>query len=282
MAAGADQGDTVGQVSVDDLPQSDPSNWCASVTTSQVENARPGAWSGEAHDSESILRSHRDFLAMLAHELRNPLAAINNAVQVWLRSDRQEDVAWIKDVIHRQSQHLSRLIDDLLDLSFVTRGTTELRKQRVAAAETTLEAPPRPEPDRPQPDQATLRVLLVEDHCDAAGGLAKLLRMSGYLVMTAGDGTTAIDLARTERPDAILLDIGLPGMDGYQVAERLRNDEGSENILFVAISSYVQDHDRRRSRAAGFDHHLVKPVDMERLLNILATRCMSRPTSIGR
>ena len=119
-----------------------------------------------------------------------------------------------------------------------------------------------------------LRVLVADDNPDTAAGLTRLLRASGYRVTTTGDGPAALELARAERPDVILMDIGLPGMDGYQVAEQLRK-EGREDAVLIAISGYGQEQDRRRSREAGFDHHLVKPVNYESLLSLLA-----RPKSV--
>jgi signal transduction histidine kinase len=109
------------------VPQSDPARWCASVMTSEVESLGAGDCRTDGYDSERVETSHREFLAMLAHELRNPLAAINNAVQVWLISDRQEDVDWVKGVIHRQSKRLTRVIDDLLDISYLRPPRDERR-----------------------------------------------------------------------------------------------------------------------------------------------------------
>ncbi|MDG3008329.1 PAS domain-containing hybrid sensor histidine kinase/response regulator [Paludisphaera mucosa] len=113
-----------------------------------------------------------------------------------------------------------------------------------------------------------LRLLVVEDNPDAALGLAMLLEASGHEVATAYDGPSAVELARSVRPDAVLSDIGLPGMDGYEVARRLRGD--GAGALLIAISGYGQEEDRRRSREAGFDHHFIKPVDYESLSELLA------------
>ncbi len=90
----------------------------------------------------------------------------------------------------------------------------------------------------PQPAKAWLRVLVVEDNRDTAAGLIKLLNFSGYQVIAAHDGPAAIEMAKAERPDAIFMDIGLPGMDGYRVAERLRKEECCSGTLLVAVSSY--------------------------------------------
>jgi CheY-like chemotaxis protein len=109
----------------------------------------------------------------------------------------------------------------------------------------------------------------VDDNDDSARGLARLLRLLGHEVWTAHDGPEALVVARAYRPDAVLLDIGLPGMDGYEVVRRLREDEACRGSLIVAVSGYGQEDDRRRGREAGFDHHLVKPIDPDALLTLI-------------
>jgi PAS domain S-box-containing protein len=360
-------------------------------------------------------RRKDDFLAMLAHELRNPLSAINNAIQLARRSVKVEHQEWAKDVIGQQVKHLARLIDDLLDVSRITRGKIQLRPgphdpaaiirgavdavhsivearghqlsvkvapgiMRVEADATRLEQvlvnlltnaakyteeagrivldarseggelvirvrdngigiepemlPRIFEPfvqaeqsiDRsqgglgvgltlarklvemhggtltatsPGPGQgseftvrlplsddpshaagldqiaATVpvmgpRVLIVDDNVESAKGLATLLRMVGYDPQTAFDGRSALEAALLDQPEIVLLDIGLPGMDGYELASTLRRDRHLEDALLIAITGYGQDEDRRRSTEAGFDHHLVKPVDIDALLDLLA------------
>jgi signal transduction histidine kinase/membrane associated rhomboid family serine protease/ActR/RegA family two-component response regulator len=115
-----------------------------------------------------------------------------------------------------------------------------------------------------------LRILLVEDHEDSAEALAHLLRRRGHETHIASDGNRGLEDARALRPDVVLLDLGLPGLDGYEVARRLREHGGAAFVLLVAVSGYGQDADRRRSSEAGFDHHLVKPVKLEELERILA------------
>jgi two-component system CheB/CheR fusion protein len=115
-----------------------------------------------------------------------------------------------------------------------------------------------------------VRVLVVEDNVDAAESLATLLRLWGHDVRVVHDGLDALDAAREYQPEVVLLDIGLPGLDGYQVAERLRDQEGLENTLLVAMTGYGQPEDRRRSREAGIQHHFVKPVEPFVLRNLLA------------
>ncbi|HEX8202371.1 MAG TPA: response regulator, partial [Isosphaeraceae bacterium] len=100
--------------------------------------------------------------------------------------------------------------------------------------------------------------------------LAKLLQVFGHRVFLAHDGPSGLAAARAHQPDVVLLDIGLPGMDGYEVARRLRASPEFADTLLVALTGWGQEDDRRRSRAAGFDHHLVKPVDPENLGHLLA------------
>jgi two-component system CheB/CheR fusion protein len=113
------------------------------------------------------------------------------------------------------------------------------------------------------------RLLVIDDNKDAAESMSMLFELWGYEVVCAFDGRAALETAVKYRPDAVFLDIGLPGMDGYQIAERLRElPEGTRAVL-VAITGYGQDEDRRRSREAGIDHHLVKPVAPETLHKLL-------------
>ncbi|QDV35035.1 hybrid sensor histidine kinase/response regulator [Tautonia plasticadhaerens] len=356
-----------------------------------------------------------EFLAMLSHELRNPLAAIGNAVRLAERSDAGEDLAWSLGVISRQQRHLSRLIDDLLDVSRIARGKIRLRRDTLevtpileSAAATvaalveernhTLEldldrgtlwakvdptrleqvvvnlltnaakysedgghirlsgrveagqlvvrvkdggfgippeqlselfelfaqgdnSPGRSEgglgvglavvkrlvelhggtidaasegpgrgsefvvrlpaatgpvevrPPSAGPSRAAhpgARVLVVDDNADAARSLERLLRLAGHDVTVAHDGDEALGAARETRPEFVLLDIGLPGMDGHEVASRLRREGCCEGAILVAVSGYGQDEDRRRSREVGIDHHLVKPLDHDALLALIS------------
>src|SRR5262249_250184 len=113
------------------------------------------------------------------------------------------------------------------------------------------------------------RVLLVDDHLDAATSLAKLLRLQGHQVCLAHDGHTALAAAAAFRPEIVLPDIGLPGMDGYEVTRRLRT-EGMNDVVVAALTGYGRDEDRKCSQAAGIDVHLVKPINLEMLRGLLA------------
>jgi CheY-like chemotaxis protein len=100
--------------------------------------------------------------------------------------------------------------------------------------------------------------------------LAMLLRRTGPEVRTAHDGPAALDAARSQPPDVVLLDIGLPGMSGLEVAHRLRQDVGLNGVLLVALTGYGQEEDKQRSQEAGFNAHMVKPVDLDALAELLA------------
>jgi CheY-like chemotaxis protein len=121
------------------------------------------------------------------------------------------------------------------------------------------------EPGRSRP----ARILVVDDNVDLARGLARLLQIHGHEVRIAFDGPTGLDEAKNSKPDIVLLDIGLPGMDGYQLAAHLRRDETVKNCRLIAISGYGQEEDLRLARAAGFDHHLVKPIISDDLIKLL-------------
>jgi CheY-like chemotaxis protein len=116
----------------------------------------------------------------------------------------------------------------------------------------------------------TLRVLVVDDNVDAAATLGMLLEAYGYVAEVEHDSHRALERARQQRPDVALLDIGLPEMDGNELARRLRADPQTGAIVLVAITGYGQEQDRRAAFEAGFDHHLVKPVDMDELARVLA------------
>lgn len=116
-----------------------------------------------------------------------------------------------------------------------------------------------------------LRVLVVDDNVDAARMLTVLLKKSGHDVQEANDGPSALEAALGFRPHLILLDIGLPGMNGFDVAKIVRNEPQLGKVVLVAMTGYGQEADKQRSREAGFDHHLVKPASFDDVKRILAT-----------
>jgi CheY-like chemotaxis protein len=122
------------------------------------------------------------------------------------------------------------------------------------------------------------RVLIVDDNKDAAEWLATLLSLSGHETHVALDGVEALKAAERISPDAVLLDIGLPRVDGYEVCRRMRAQPWGKGLLIVALTGWGQEEDRQQSRDAGFNTHLVKPVDEEVLMNLLA----SLPSGVAR
>jgi len=359
-------------------------------------------------------RRKDEFLAMLAHELRNPLAAISNAVQLAALKGAPEQIDWCMDVINRQVKHLARLIDDLLEVSRITRGKIQLRKEwlnlagvirsaiatacpLIEARQHTLtvniadnisvEADPvrleqivanlltnaakytdidgqiwlsaeheaeaivirvrdagvgiqpeqlprifelfaqghhslarsegglgigltlvrmltemhggtvtassdgpglgsefavrlpavaRSAAERPAPKPRLesapgrgSRILVVDDNADVAVGLSTLLKLLNHEVWTAYDGPSGLEAARGYRPDVVLLDIGLPGMDGYQVAEQLRREDFGKDLLLIAVTGYGHEENRQRARSAGFDQFVTKTVDYATLVSLL-------------
>jgi len=122
----------------------------------------------------------------------------------------------------------------------------------------------------PAPAIAPLRIVLVEDNADAREALRELLRFEGHVVDVAADGLAGLRAIYDHRPDVAIIDIGLPLLDGYQVAQRVRADRGLAGVRLVALTGYGQPKDRERATAAGFDNHVVKPVDADHLMRSLA------------
>lgn len=361
-------------------------------------------------------RRKDEFLAMLAHELRNPLAAIRNAVQILLQ--KQGDAQTVRsaaEILDRQVGHMVRQVDDLLDVSRISRGKIELRKEEAELApivnhaltmirplceslrhEITVKLPSKPlyvagdpvrlvqvvgnllnnackftdkggriwlsveedsdhavirvrdtgiglaadqlsrifelfaqvdsslerardglglgltlvkklvemhngtvearsagpgrgsefvvrlpllcsRPPAPPPQPSSVkpaatvprRILVVDDNRDSANSLAMLLKLLGHTVDTAHDGLEAVERAVTFRADVILLDIGMPRLNGYEAARRIR-EQRHQGLKLVALTGWGQEEDRHRSDEAGFDAHLVKPVDLAALTKLLA------------
>ncbi|BDB24525.1 response regulator [Cupriavidus sp. P-10] len=155
------------------------------------------------------------------------------------------------------------------------RGSTfVVRLPMLSQAITQQGAPTGVEPVVPQ--AAPKRILVVDDNSDAADSTAMLLRLDGHEVEVAGDGPSALQGAAQFRPDVILLDIGLPEMDGYEVARRLRTMPDFANTMLIALSGYAGQEYLDRARQAGFDHHLVKPADLARLNQLISSAATSQ------
>ncbi len=127
------------------------------------------------------------------------------------------------------------------------------------------------ESNGPPPPRARRRILIADDNLDAAESLMELLQILGNDVRVANDGMEAVHAAGELKPDVILLDIGMPNLNGYEACRRIREQTWSEKTVLIALTGWGQDEDRRRSSEAGFDHHLVKPVDLTALQKLLAT-----------
>jgi CheY-like chemotaxis protein len=125
------------------------------------------------------------------------------------------------------------------------------------------------ETDMPAP--RSLRVLVVDDHADTADSLEMLMQALGHEVRKAYDGSAVIETALAYRPHVMLLDIGLPGLDGYQLAAQVRAHPALQDVVLVALTGYGDESARQRSLEAGFDHHLTKPGDLKKLKQVLAT-----------
>jgi CheY-like chemotaxis protein len=276
-----------------------------------TQGSPPGA-AAPAHPPGSgpLAKERDEFLAMLGHELRNPLAPMQHAVEVLQAHATPADSTDLRNaraVLVRQVEHLTRLVDVLLDAERLGPPTASERSAAVALLHRVAElhggrvtadaegpgrdselrvwlpaAPPEElsataaPVERPattalveQPARSR-QILVVDDNEDAAEMLALVLRKRGFEVELAFDGEEALARVQEHPPEVVLLDIGLPGIDGYEVARRLRARASAEPMMLVAVTGYGQPADRQRSREAGFDHHLVKPVAMEKLLPLLS------------
>jgi CheY-like chemotaxis protein/two-component sensor histidine kinase len=173
----------------------------------------------------------------------------------------------LSDGLSRGSEFVVRL--PILDLSKVQADSPLAKSAPIV---------PHHEPSR----APSLRVLVVDDNVSSAQSLAKVLKLDGHEVQVTHDGATALDSVRWFRPEVVLMDIGLPGMDGYEVARRLRQDAdlAAGIALLAAVTGYAEDEARRRSREAGFDHHLVKPIDPDGVLALLASLEWSKPVPV--
>jgi CheY-like chemotaxis protein len=136
------------------------------------------------------------------------------------------------------------------------------------AAAPPADSEPKPETAR-APAGTRLRILVVDDNRDTADSLQMLLHVMGNEIRTAYDGVEAVRCAEAFKPDIVFLDIGLPKMSGYEVAQALRKQQGDRKLTLIAISGWGQEADRTRSREAGFDRHLVKPVDPAAIFELL-------------
>jgi CheY-like chemotaxis protein len=196
-------------------------------------------------------------LAALTHDLRNSLASIVSALHI-LRLQRYPNAVAEQagKTLERQAEHLTLLVDHLSELAGVPKSPQRNVHEWQRSSKPAGEIAPR-------------RLLVVDDNRDAADSTGTLLLLWGHQVRVAYDGASAVAIAREYRPDVCLLDLGMPQMDGYQVAEALRRDPDLASLRLVAMTGYDGEEDQQRSRAAGFDAHLVKPVEIAALQEVL-------------
>jgi CheY-like chemotaxis protein len=195
-------------------------------------------------------------LALLNHDLRNALASIASALQILRMQGYVNPLAeQAGRTIERQAEQLAHLADHLSDVAGIPRAEPPARR---APAE------PRRTESRPR------RILVVDDNHDAADSTGTLLLLWEHQVRVAYDGKSALTLAREFKPEVCLLDIGMPGMDGFQVARQFRDDPVLRDTMLVAMTGFDQEGDRKLSVDAGFQAYLVKPVEVGALQDFLA------------
>jgi CheY-like chemotaxis protein len=247
----------------------------------------------------------KEFPAMLAHELRIPRIPISDAVYR-ARHPAEPGVLDQSPLITMSERHagtMSGLVEDLMDFTRLNAGKIGLNLARnpielhggslqsrsngpAEESEFVVRLPgqaPATPPPAPATDRAIApnppsrrRILVVDDNEDAARSLAKVLTvLFGQHVRVAHDGPTALATADAFEPEIVFLDIGLPGMSGLEVGSILRDRPWSDRCRLVAVTGWGQDKDRERSRAAGFDFHLVKPVRPDDIQKILTGKIVS-------
>jgi PAS domain S-box-containing protein len=214
-----------------------------------------------------------EFLATLAHELRNPLAPICNAIQVMKLSNTLADgVPELVEVLERQTSRLTRLVDDLLDPARVSRGGHGKGSHF--------------EVEHPVLDDGIVddaiatevgsgvslpcrKILVVDDTRVARVTLQRLLSAMGQNVRSVESGPLALEAAIHDPPDIIISDIGMPGMDGYELARQIRAKPQLKDMMLVALTGYGQLRDQEHAKKAGFDWHLTKPANFDDLRKLL-------------
>jgi signal transduction histidine kinase/DNA-binding response OmpR family regulator len=172
-------------------------------------------------------------------------------------------LALVKDLVKRHGGTVEA------DSEGLGKGSTfSIRMPRAVRSDVTVASAP--EPEAPAQETAAKRVLIVDDNLDAAETLDMMLQLLGQETRQEHDGASALKAAAEYRPEVVFLDIGLPGLSGHEVASRIRRDLGMEDVYLIALSGYGTEEDRRKSFYAGFDSHLVKPLDPAALPGILA------------
>lgn len=228
-----------------------------------------------ARDLRAAETRKDEWIAARGHEFRNPLSSIVaglELIRVVASRDHPEMLRAI-GVVERQVYQLTELVEQMLAASRATQpGAAAAVTMPIARMERA-----RPDPLVPAPRFPTRRVMIVDDNEDAAESLGALLSALGATVCVAHSGAEALSALEQFVPDSAIVDLGMPSMDGYELARRLRRSRHFDRILIVALSGWGEAHDRERSRAAGIDHHLVKPPDVSALRAVLDRRRLERP-----
>jgi CheY-like chemotaxis protein len=206
------------------------------------------------------MNSEDESLATLTHDLRNSLASIISALHI-LRLQRYPNsiAEQAGKTIERQAEHLTLLADHLSELAGVPKPRQRRSVHEWQPAGTRIE------------ETHPRRILIVDDNRDAADSTGTLLLLWGHKVRVAYDGASAMLTARDFHPEVCLLDLGMPGMSGYEVAEQLRREPELRHTRLVAMTGFDSESDQQRSRNAGFDAHLVKPVEITALHEVLSS-----------
>jgi PAS domain S-box-containing protein len=221
-------------------------------------------------------RQKDEFLATLSHELRNPLAPISAAAELLKHAKSlAPELRAATTILERQTRHMRHLVDDLLDMSRITSGRFRLQPEPAAAAA----AERAPAPERHSDLAVSRRVLIADDNHDAAVSLSMLLQSLGHDTRVVHDGVEALEEAELFHPEVVLLDIGMPRLDGYETARRIARRPWAAATQIVAVTGWGQETDRQRARESGFHRHLVKPADLDALLQVMSSAPGERPES---
>ena len=198
-----------------------------------------------------------EFTEVLERQRLESGGAIRNAVEIMhMAGDDPQAFGRVRDLVERQVQELARVVDDLADIADLVQRTSEQKEVRPPAG--------------PTPGRNQRRVLVVDDNPDQLESLGLLFELMGHEVCLTATGPDALTVIASFKPDVAIVDIGLPGMSGYDVARALRADPATAGVILVAVSGYAQEEDRRRAREAGFDSLLAKPADTEELIRLFS------------
>ena len=215
---------------------------------------------------EEAARRRQAWLGKFRQELRAPLVPLRNSVSVLRLTSNDERSLRALQLMERQITRLARMIDDLAN-----GGTDGTGKGSDGSQPETLSEPAAGAQRTGTASNSLPRILIVDDNRDAAESLGLLLQMLGASVFVADDGPSALRAVGTFGPGVVMLDLGMPGMDGFEVASRIRARPDWNGITLIALTGWGQESDRKFVEAAGFAHHVVKPAEIGALQALLAT-----------